>query len=693
MREKPRLILPDAYKKIVPILEMALKFLLMGIAIVPLKPRSKQPYPGYSSRKFITEESELRAFFDRHPDANYGLVTGPPSKLVVLDVDGKVGIESLKRLRMEVSDFPMTPTVKTADGYHRYFRDEDGFFHNSTSKLGPGLDIRGDGGYAVGPESIHPSGQRYMFFKGRTMEAVALPPSTWLRDAFATRAAPVEKANGLIPSEISVVEGGRNDALTQYLGLHVRNGMKEGELLLLANAENGKYHPPLDTQEVIRIVQSVMRYSPVDRDADPGEAYASLVLETEFAGGKHLLHAANGSFWQFDGKKWCILPPAALKQKIYEVYKRSNDRARVPTVSLLKQVSELLVAMTTVAGDPLRFNSPPLSALNLRNGELWLNSDGTVELKPHQAASYLRHYLDIDYDPKATSPLFDKTLEEMFPAETADVISYLHEVFAYVLQPRRPIALVMIWKGFGSNGKSALAGLLAHMLGTEAVASMSVKNLGHNQFSMNALFGRLLFLDDDVPTGTRLPDGELKKISEEKLLSAEKKFGDPYNFLNRAFPLLLCNNPPTIIDLSEGMRRRLQVVPFTVNFKDAQQDRTLFDRIKQTELSGVLNHAISGYGRLVRAGWRLSTPIAVKRATERFLMEANPIPAFLDETTEAGSSVLVAHLYSRYETWCREQGITMAQQRQSFQRNVESCGYKAVKRNKGMVFLGLSLSV
>ncbi|MBP1885732.1 phage/plasmid primase, P4 family [Sinorhizobium mexicanum] len=268
----------------------------------------------------------------------------------------------------------------------------------------------------------------------------------------------------------------------------------------------------------------------------------------------------------------------------------------------------------------------------------------------------------------------------------------MHELIGYILQPERPIALILIWKGVGSNGKSALAGLLADLLGHHAVAAMRVRDLTRNQFSVNSLFGRLLFLDDDVQTGTRLPDGDLKRISEKKILTAERKFSGHYSFENRAVPLMLCNNPPSITDLSQGLQRRLHVVPFTRQFKKKDIDSTLFDRIRAQELSGILNHALRGYQRVVRRGWKFKIPDAVKAASEGFLQEANPVPAFIDEGCIKGSgSCLVAELYARYGTWCQQQGITMAQQRSSFERNVTSLGYKAVKRNKGMTFLNLSI--
>jgi len=68
----------------------------------------------------------------------------------------------------------------------------------------------------------------------------------------------------------------------------------------------------------------------------------------------------------------------------------------------------------------------------------------------------------------------------------------------------------------------------------------------------------------------------LKKLSEEKELTGEKKFCDPFNFVSRAMPIMLCNNIPSLSDLSDGMTRRLMVFKFERKFRGAKQDKGLF---------------------------------------------------------------------------------------------------------------------
>jgi len=59
-----------------------------------------------------------------------------------------------------------------------------------------------------------------------------------------------------------------------------------------------------------------------------------------------------------------------------------------------------------------------------------------------------------------------------------------------------------------------------------------------------------VYVEDDMKAGTKLPDGTLKKISEAKTLTGERKFKEPFEFKCRAFPILLCNNIPSLADLT-----------------------------------------------------------------------------------------------------------------------------------------------
>jgi hypothetical protein len=99
-----------------------------------------------------------------------GVPTGPRSGFWVLDVDvdqarGNDGRASLAELEAEHGKLPQTVSTRTPrGGLHLLFRwSPHDSLRNSAGKLGPGLDVRGDGGYVIMPPSQRADGAAYRF--------------------------------------------------------------------------------------------------------------------------------------------------------------------------------------------------------------------------------------------------------------------------------------------------------------------------------------------------------------------------------------------------------------------------------------------------------------------------------------------------------------------------------------------------
>lgn len=120
------------------------------------------------------------------PGFGVGLATGARSGVVVLDLDRKNGVDGLGALGALAArcggTIPETLTTITPSGGFHFFFEWPGFkVGNSASALGPGIDVRGDGGYVVLPPSPHKSGGRYAFVDASTPVA---PCPEWLRAVF-----------------------------------------------------------------------------------------------------------------------------------------------------------------------------------------------------------------------------------------------------------------------------------------------------------------------------------------------------------------------------------------------------------------------------------------------------------------------------------------------------------------------------
>jgi putative DNA primase/helicase len=619
--------------------------------------------------------------------------------VLVLDIDPRNGGgKTLAGLEKELGPLPETVTAFSGGGgYHLLFQHPPFAVRKDSngSILGPGIDILVDGSIMIAPPSRHVSGKKYRWAGNRSLGEFAALPGAWL-DRLRRGSKPAIEDEAT--PDGTVTEGGRNTHLTSVAGKLRRNGATSDEVLAALTAENAENcSPPLDPAEVAKIVASVSRY-PADQrladDVDPAQKLMRLALDQHFAGGKRLLFGIEGRFWYYDGRVWGLVPEEWVSGQVFKTIE-NNPVKNQRTASLLGQVLTLMKAKLAAKTDVLGFVADPPSVINCLNGEVWILPDGSPELRPHRPKSHLRHYLNVNYDPDAQCPKYDKAVREIFAksGKPKAMVRHWNELMGYIVQPRRNIPIIVVLRGGGDNGKTVLVRTLIRLLGKQLVHAQRVEDLDKNRFAMGSLFGKLLFIDDDVRAGARLPDGTLKTISEAKEVTGELKYQQPFNFVVRTVPMLLCNNVPSLADLSHGMQRRLMAIPFDRRFTGADKDPNLFEVIWATELPGVLNRALAGYKRVVERKAQFKRPSPVNAATDLLLQHANPLPAFIEAncTREAGATCLVKTFYEAYSSWTKEMGYTLTQTQQVMTRNLENLGYATKKTNKGVAVIGLTL--
>jgi hypothetical protein len=203
----------------------------------------------------------IGSWFDREPHANIGIATGVKSGLFVVDVDAKSGgLETWA----ELQDFhgpANTLSSQTGGGGNHYLFKTDGQeIKNSVSKVGPGIDIRAEGGYIVAPPSRHISGDAYEFESDPMTETMASAPD-WLVAMLRDSEKP--SSNGILPfSGAEVKEGQRNDHLARLGGAARQKGASEAGVSALLLVENGNLDSPLPEGEVAKVAESISRYEP-----------------------------------------------------------------------------------------------------------------------------------------------------------------------------------------------------------------------------------------------------------------------------------------------------------------------------------------------------------------------------------------------------------------------------------------------
>jgi hypothetical protein len=261
----------------------ALAYAHRGLAVIPLhsitsaagkcscgklkcSSPGKHPLTEHGLRDASKDEKQITEWWTRWPAANIGIATGAVSGIVVLDIDPRHGgNESLGDLQLANGPLPKTPIVITGSGgKHLYFRHPGGHVPNSSGAIGPGIDVRGDGGYVVAPPSNHVSGNSYAWQPAhRIDESPIWSAPDWLltliQRSFSEEksARPSSQWVELIRGQIPV--GMRNDALARIAGhllrIHILDPDVAGELVHAVN--EARCRPPLTFDEVECIVDSI----------------------------------------------------------------------------------------------------------------------------------------------------------------------------------------------------------------------------------------------------------------------------------------------------------------------------------------------------------------------------------------------------------------------------------------------------
>jgi hypothetical protein len=278
-----------------PLGSAALRLAARGFAVFPLRPRTKEPYG--DDRFFRTiggfrcanrDPALIEFWWDRQPEANIGLATGSISGVWVLDVDGDEGRETLATLEEQHGQLPKTVEVVTPGkiskttglhsgrGLHLYFRYPLGLdLRNAQDRDDvPGIDWRGNGGYVLLPPSAHPDGGNYVWSVDSADTFAEIPE--WLLDLVQRKS----RGNGEAPATppeawrtfvSDVYEGSqRAHAIARLCGLLVRRWIDPLSALYLVRDFNTLHcQPPLDDEEVVRIVTDITHREKERRETRP----------------------------------------------------------------------------------------------------------------------------------------------------------------------------------------------------------------------------------------------------------------------------------------------------------------------------------------------------------------------------------------------------------------------------------------
>ncbi len=680
----------EAEERLSELGEAALAYVAHGFAVVPLRPRAKEPMTRHGLKDWTDDPESVRAVWSRWPDANIGIVCGAPSRgLVVLDLDvhedGPDGHDARRRWEREHGPLPETCTAITGSGgTHMFFRASHEVRPSVNAELA--VDVRGDGSYVVAPPSVHPSGRRYEW---EVPPEECGPAPFAFASAFVESVRPAERGAGArFELGGTVAEGGRNDSLFR-LGASLRAKRVEPALITdtihAANAR--RCSPPLPTDEVDRLVDSVLALPEgrsaafeASRAASPPAAAAEEVEAVPMErphwldkSGK-VRHNAFGRMLVEDcrichvGKPDGIL--AVWDGRKYALGQDGVDRACIEVHDAIRARERAEVREYVRLTAPVR-KEAPARLVAFQNGVLDIT---TGEFGPMDPGEVISNIIPHDYDPDApTDGIASRVLDKMACGDPA-VKMNLMEVLGLAMYRSADFAQCAILTGTGANGKSCFSRMVEALVGDENYSALDLNALGR-PFQVGHLAGKLVNVGDDI--SNEFVDGStlaaFKSVVSGESTFTDVKNGTGYVFRPYALFVFSCNEFPRIGDTTLGTLRRFHGIPFNATFRktDPDHDPRIAEKATTEEACREMVQLglIGLQSVLAQNGF---TPTAYsEQIVGDIQRDSDTVAAWAADTAAAGwvDGRATKEVYSGYVTWCIEANVK-AVSRERFTRKV-----------------------
>lgn len=291
----------------------------------------------------------------------------------------------------------------------------------------------------------------------------------------------------------------------------------------------------------------------------------------------------------------------------------------------------------------------------------------------------------IEFDPTATSELWQETLHAIFatpaadpsmdpptspadllaerPADTqcAEMVGFMQRALGYsITGDCREECCFFAW-GSGANGKGTILNTCGLVLGdyTDDMPYTTLEKQMYGGISSDvAKLDKKRFITSSEVNEFHVNESRLKALTGRDPITARFLYENEFTFQPVCKIWVATNNKPKIKGQDDGIWRRIYLIAFLNDFSGDRKDLTLKDRLKQPEnMKAILNWLVQGAKIWYERG--LEPPQFVKAMTEEYRHESDPLTPFFEQACVLTEKAKAdgTDLWSAYVEFCNQNGI------------------------------------